>query len=337
MTKAQFIEANIKDVCTQYANGMSKRQLAKEYNVTLGYFLQLWENFEYRGLISNEVKRMHESSKNDARTRVMREKKYSEHSYYISYVKSLGIGDAFTLACKLNDEAALEKCIQKVAEGNEDAANYIRKNISKVYNALNVDNGNSGYTLIARNVLCIDTVKEFVETFGGYALDSDRIAGIEYVLNTLYPREAEVIKIRYLSVPTLTLEQTGKRLGLSRERVRQIESKAMRKLRHNSRYVYIKFGYNGTIERMEQRRKERERELAARRKLAETNPVAYAKSIKINDLQMSVRLYNCLVRADIQTLGDIKSMEQLRSIRNMGTKTIDEAQELLKSYGLIVN
>lgn len=56
---------------------------------------------------------------------------------------------------------------------------------------------------------------------------------IEHVLGDLLPREAEILRLRFgLSdgVPQ-TLEQVGKAMGLSRERIRQIERQALRRLR----------------------------------------------------------------------------------------------------------
>jgi RNA polymerase primary sigma factor len=65
---------------------------------------------------------------------------------------------------------------------------------------------------------------------------------LEKVLNTLTPREALVIKLRYgLTDDTeYTLAEIGRRLGISRERVRQIEDEALRKLRHPARAQYLR-------------------------------------------------------------------------------------------------
>ena len=60
---------------------------------------------------------------------------------------------------------------------------------------------------------------------------------IEGVLNTLNPREARVIRMRFGLEDGVeqTLEKIGQNLGLTRERIRQIESKAMQRLRHHRR------------------------------------------------------------------------------------------------------
>jgi RNA polymerase primary sigma factor len=60
---------------------------------------------------------------------------------------------------------------------------------------------------------------------------------MESVLDTLTPRERRVLQLRFglLDGHQRTLEEVGKRFGVTRERVRQIEAKALRKLRHPSR------------------------------------------------------------------------------------------------------
>ena len=60
---------------------------------------------------------------------------------------------------------------------------------------------------------------------------------LEDVMKTLTPREAKVLKLRFGldDGRTRTLEEVGKEFNVTRERIRQIEAKALRKLRHPSR------------------------------------------------------------------------------------------------------
>ena len=62
------------------------------------------------------------------------------------------------------------------------------------------------------------------------------------VLHTLTPREEEVLKLRFglKDGRTRTLEEVGKEFKITRERIRQIEAKALRKLRHPSRSKRLK-------------------------------------------------------------------------------------------------
>ena len=64
---------------------------------------------------------------------------------------------------------------------------------------------------------------------------------IERELHTLTPREEHVIKLRFglYDGRTRTLEEVGKEFDITRERIRQIEAKALRKLRHPSRARHL--------------------------------------------------------------------------------------------------
>lgn len=65
---------------------------------------------------------------------------------------------------------------------------------------------------------------------------------LDEVLETLTDREEKVLRLRYglLDGKTHTLEEVGKEFGVTRERIRQIESKALRKLRQPSRQKKLK-------------------------------------------------------------------------------------------------
>jgi RNA polymerase primary sigma factor len=60
---------------------------------------------------------------------------------------------------------------------------------------------------------------------------------VEEVLATLHPREARILRLRFglLNGHSYTLEEVGQKFGLTRERIRQIEGRALRRLRHPCR------------------------------------------------------------------------------------------------------
>jgi len=60
---------------------------------------------------------------------------------------------------------------------------------------------------------------------------------VKQVLDSLSPREAKVLRMRFgIEMQSdHTLEEVGKQFDVTRERIRQIEAKALRKLRHPNR------------------------------------------------------------------------------------------------------
>ena len=71
---------------------------------------------------------------------------------------------------------------------------------------------------------------------------------IEVVLRSLTYREREIIKLRYGLGDgySYTLEETGRIFKVTRERIRQIESKALRKLQHETRAAHLR-GFVDTV------------------------------------------------------------------------------------------
>jgi RNA polymerase primary sigma factor len=65
---------------------------------------------------------------------------------------------------------------------------------------------------------------------------------IEEVLNTLTPREQRILRLRFglVNGRCYTLEEVGQKFGLTRERIRQIEARALRRLRHPRRSKHLK-------------------------------------------------------------------------------------------------
>ena len=64
---------------------------------------------------------------------------------------------------------------------------------------------------------------------------------VERALSTLTDREKDIVKYFFgIGCQEMTLEEIGEKFGLTRERVRQIKEKAIRRLRHNARSKHLK-------------------------------------------------------------------------------------------------
>jgi RNA polymerase primary sigma factor len=65
---------------------------------------------------------------------------------------------------------------------------------------------------------------------------------IDRAISTLTPREADVVRLYFglNSKHPMTLEEIGEKFDLTRERVRQIKEKAIRRLKHTSRSKILK-------------------------------------------------------------------------------------------------
>ena len=93
------------------------------------------------------------------------------------------------------------------------------------------------------------TFRGGVETRGKLTINKPYIVNgetldevVTRVLRTLTERESQVLQLRYGLVKTLkgvTLEKVGRELGVTRERIRQIEARAFQKLRHPTRRAKI--------------------------------------------------------------------------------------------------
>ena len=72
-------------------------------------------------------------------------------------------------------------------------------------------------------------------------INESLVTEIERALSTLTERERDIIRLFFgIGCQDMTLEEIGEQFGLTRERVRQIKEKAIRRLRHTSRSKLLK-------------------------------------------------------------------------------------------------
>jgi RNA polymerase primary sigma factor len=98
--------------------------------------------------------------------------------------------------------------------------------------------------LIENETLLLSDVVEDTRDAGPVQITTEKLLRDQLYdsLETLNEREATIVKLRFglNDGETMTLEQIGERFGVTRERIRQIESKALKKLRHPARSAKLK-------------------------------------------------------------------------------------------------
>ena len=130
-----------------------------------------------------------------------------------------------------------------------------------------------------------------------YAPPDDIEETMNYVISTLDGRKKQIIEQRYIGLKSL--QEIGESLGLTRERVRQIELSAMRDMRKIPLRNYILIG----IEKERKETEERKKISGIELKNTLEKDIA---NMPLDDLDLSVRAYNCIRRfTTVRTIGDL--------------------------------
>ena len=140
-----------------------------------------------------------------------------------------------TLESKLGREPSPAEIAEELDMDN-DEINHLR-NITQDFVSLDATIGNSEDNTVLGLVEDLN-----VESPDKKIFDESLQEALNEVLNTLTPSEREILKLRYGldGDEPLSLQQIGERFKLSKERIRQIEKKAIRKLRLPSRSQKLK-------------------------------------------------------------------------------------------------
>lgn len=191
----------------------------------------------------------------------------------------------------------------------------------------------------------LTAIKAQTELVPPSTMTADRTRGLQYALSTLEPREYEILMFRYADC--LSLPEIGGHFDRSPERIRQIEQKALRKLRMPSRWNYIKLGVAGYWQFRKKSYYDqgythgykagyemgRKDERTGREQAYEDNP---DMNLTIENLNLSTRAYQCLRKLVCHKIGDVaqKEADDIWRTRNMGKKTADEIAQALRNHGI---
>ena len=235
-----------------------------------------------------------------------------------------------------------------------------QEDMKYVYNKLNAIYRHEDYTYSELNISyplnLIDVISGGLYNPVDITTESLLYDRMEYILSLLPDQEKLVIK--HIFKDNMTLEEVGKELKLSKERIRQIEYKAIRKLHHPKYYnmLFDEFDLREQIKKREKVNKELSLSLFKKIYELRTKLDAIDKVLKsvgvdimntkdndilsssIEELELSVRSYNCLKRAGINTIAELinTSITELNNVRNLGQKGVDEISEKLADIGYIL-
>ena len=177
-------------------------------------------------------------------------------------------------------------------------------------------------------------------------LPDDITLVLEYIIQkTLTEREGRVLDMRYKKY--MTMAAIGEEYGLRAERIRQIEAKAVRKLRHPSRSKYILMGMEGYINYLrdtavDERLREYKKEIISlEKKIAELTDTEYEEeknelvNAPLAELDLSVRTFNILYRAGYSTVKELldADAEKIVSLPNLGLKNFSDLIDVLSEKG----
>lgn len=119
-----------------------------------------------------------------------------------------------------------------------EIAMYLEENPEKIRFLLSANSNHASLNMLVgdeRKSELIEFLEDDKRSSENYLLEIERFEQIEFLLSHLSPIQQEILKQRFGlgSEPPKSLAKIGERCGLSRERVRQIESYALKKLRQN--------------------------------------------------------------------------------------------------------
>lgn len=255
----------------------------------------------------------------------------------------------------------LGRCDEEIAKAIEkDYSSNFMKLRRESYEAMlpRGDKRIGGYEAPWPYNLLDDILNYFSDDSWDSIIEDEQMEGLNAAIDTLNERSKRIL-LRYYR-DGKCIDDIGKEENVTRERIRQINSKSVRILRHPSRYNLIKYGPKVMKEMSDfQKRKkelesamaeldELEKDVERRKAKLEEEDRLYPKydmseeeildksgKTSIDDMDLSVRSYNCLKRVGCYTLESIVKLIEsgnITGVRNLGIRSLDEILDRVYTF-----
>ncbi len=208
---------------------------------------------------------------------------------------------------------------------------------------------------VANESYPLNLLDEIAEGDWEYPLPEDFNQSLSYVLAGMTEREQFVIHAYFYEGKTYA--EIGKSAGVTRERIRQLIEKSLRKLRHPTRVNFLIYGVKGVIQQTSVEAAQNAVSKRLERALSQIGDIShflhtitgkeeyadisekcagFNDSIPLEELNLSCRSFNCLKHAGVTQAGDIARMSkgELMRVKNLGKKSVEEVIDTIHKLGL---
>jgi len=283
------------------------RDLNKDYNSVIEYLMDGYSEYDALQMtdgLFNEVNNNYRKTSQDysyfCQARRLGLKNRTQLTRYQNYCKNHGYTSPEEFLKIISDKDKEKECQKEFNDYCKkfDIGHSVKNEYKSYY-----DKGIEYFEFIDKYYS-----KNFKNTVGyeGNLSNRDLICRLEFE-GVINERDKKVLLKRYIE--SKSLEETGKEFNITRERIRQIEVKALRKSRH---YLGMTNNFNDFNKNSKE--------------LSLDDPISL--------LNLSVRSYNCLKRCGIKTVRDLLnySFNELCKIRNLGMTSLREVISKTKKY-----
>ena len=172
------------------------------------------------------------------------------------------------------------------------------------------------------NLLEVIAVEQTRFEFNADEITQDKLDGLAHIIASLPEREQKILQLRYQE--RKTLREIGEIIGVTLERIRSQEHRAIYKLATPPRLGYIQYGKVAYEKLIAERKAEKEKEYNER-----------GFNIPLEELDLSVRAFNNLKKIGCDTVADVVDLteEKILSVNSLGVKTRTEIAVKLVSLG----